>query len=367
MIVKNISNIEYFLKRADVIDISYRYHVKYHPEAPISTFDSPQTFVAEFRNCRVNSCPLLITEDGEMITEHVWPLLHKYKNKPEKTHGLWKSGDWDKTIEIDLPPITRSFGEPYKYVWLPVDQESADNPWHVWIDMISKFRLLEKRYAIDYENQVYILSQDSEYFKKIAMELFPNLKFLIVPKNETWHFDHLIVPSMSNTNDGVIVPELPNWLRGKFSPRGKTQNKKIWISRENSATRKIVNENEVFLILKGWTIARLETMSFQDQMELFASAEVVVAPHGAGLVNLLWCYPKTKIVEFQDAKMLSKKVYPLLAHHLDLEHKTYTTDTIPVATEEGKKPIGVKRKTDLINFKLDITKLLEFFRKENIV
>jgi capsular polysaccharide biosynthesis protein len=93
----------------------------------------------------------------------------------------------------------------------------------------------------------------------------------------------------------------------------------------------------------------------------------VVAPHGAGLVNLLWCYPKTKIVEFQDAKMLTKKVYPLLAHHLDLEHKTYTTDTIPVATEEGKKPIGVKRKTDLINFKLDITKLLEFFRKENIV
>ena len=76
MIVKNISNIEYFLKRADVIDISYRYHVKYHPEAPISTFDSPQTFVAEFRNCRVNNCPLLITENGEMITEHVWPLLH---------------------------------------------------------------------------------------------------------------------------------------------------------------------------------------------------------------------------------------------------------------------------------------------------
>jgi len=187
-----------------------------------------------------------------------------------------------------------------------------------------------------------------------------------MPKNTTWHFDHLIVPSMSNSNDGVVVPELPSWLRQKFAPRGKKQTKKVWISRKNSPTRNIINEDEVFLILKGWTMAKLETMSFQDQMNLFAEAEVVVAPHGAGLVNLLWCYPKTKIVEFQDIEMLSKKVYPLLAHHLDLEHKTYTTNTVPVTTEDNKKPAGVKRKSDLVNFKINITELLEFFKKENI-
>ena len=64
--------------------------------------------------------------------------------------------------------------------------------------------------------------------------------------------------------------------------------------------------------------------------------------------------------------MLSKKVYPLLAHHLGLEHKTYTANTVPVATEDNKKPAGVKRKSDLVNFKINITELLEFFRKENI-
>jgi hypothetical protein len=366
MIVKNISNIEYFLQRAEAIDTSYRYHVKYHPKAPTSTFDSPETFVMEFRNCQVHSCPLLITENNEIITEHVWPLLHKYKNKPEKTHRLWKNSGWTDTMEIDLPSASRSFGEPYKYVWLPIDQESANNPWHIWIDIISKFRLLEKRYAVDYENQIYILSQKSEYFEKVAKELFPNLKFLVMPKNTTWHFDHLIVPSMSNSNDGVVVPELPSWLRQKFAPRGKKQTKKVWISRKNSPTRNIINEDEVFLILKGWTMAKLETMSFQEQMNLFAEAEVVVAPHGAGLINLLWCYPKTKIVEFQDIEMLSKKVYPLLAHHLGLEHKTYTANTVPVTTEGNKKPAGVKRKSDLVNFKINITELLEFFKKENI-
>ena len=55
-----------------------------------------------------------------------------------------------------------------------------------------------------------------------------------------------------------------------------------------------------------------------------------------------------------------------MAHHLGLEHKTYTANTVPVATEDNKKPAGVKRKSDLVNFKINITELLEFFRKENI-
>ena len=366
MIVKNISNIDYFLQRSEVIDPSYRYTVNYHSQAPQHQFDSPQTFVAEYRNCKVHSCPLLITENNEMITNHVWPLLYKYKHKPKKTHGLWEEETWNNQMTINIPPVSKSFAEPYKYVWLPIDRESAENPWHIWIDIISKFRLLEKRYGIDYENQIYVLSQKSKYFEKITVELFPKLKFYVMPPNSTWQFDHLVVPSMSNTDDGVTVPDLPRWLRQKFAPKGKKQTKKIWISRQNSVTRKIVNEEEVFLILKGWTIAKLETMSFQDQQDLFSQAEVIVSPHGAGLINLLWCYPSTKVVEFQDRTMLSKKVYPLLSHHLELKHLTYIADTEPVSLIKGKKPSGAKRISDLINFKINITDLLKFFARENI-
>ena len=248
-----------------------------------------------------------------------------------------------------------------------MDKESAENPWHVWIDMISKFRLLEKRYSLEFENYIYILSRQSNYFDKVAKELFPDLKYYVMPPNTTWHFDHLIVPSMSNTDDGVTVPELPNWLRHKFTLRGQKQNKKIWISRENSITRKVLNEQEIILALKGWQIVKLESMSFLEQMKLFSNAEVVVAPHGAGLINLLWCYPKTKVIEFQDKNMLSKKVYPLLSHNLGLKHLTFTAETVPVQmSKNGKKPKGTKRISDLINFKINTKKLLDFFNKHNI-
>ena len=38
-------------------------------------------------------------------------------------------------------------------------------------------------------------------------------------------------------------------------------------------------------------------MSVAEQVELFVYADVVVAPHGAGLTNLLFCREGTRIVE----------------------------------------------------------------------
>ena len=83
-----------------------------------------------------------------------------------------------------------------------------------------------------------------------------------------------------------------------------------------------------------------------------------MAAHGAGLVNLLWCNQNTKVIEIQDPKMLHKKVYPLLSHHLGLKHELYLANTVPIDRQDGKKPAGVKRLNDLINFKINIPDLI---------
>ena len=145
--VKHIDSIQYFLNRFPTIDNGFHYTVDYHKKVQ-KNFTSLPTFVAEFFDCRVHSCPLLITNDNHMITDHVWGLTHKRKHKPQKTHGLWK--EWRDTINIELPVVSKSFNETYKYVWIPIDEESANNPWHVWIDIVSKFRLIEKRWSSNF-------------------------------------------------------------------------------------------------------------------------------------------------------------------------------------------------------------------------
>jgi len=56
--------------------------------------------------------------------------------------------------------------------------------------------------------------------------------------------------------------------------------------------------------------------------------------------------------------MLHKKVYPILSHHLNLKHELYLANTVPIKKEQGKKPKGVKRFSDLINFKVNVPDLI---------
>ena len=203
------------------------------------------------------------------------------------------------------------------------------------------------------------MSNPSKYFDKVAKELFPTLKYYVMPKNTVWRFQHLFVPSMSNHNDGVITPPLAPWLRhfkGLFV-KDVIPRRKIFVSRTNAKTRKLVNAEQLLIALKGWETVTLETMSFREQVRTFEEASHILATHGAGLVNLLWCAEGTKVIEIQDPTMLHKKFYPLLSHHLGLKHELYLAKTIPIKYQY-KKPKGVKRINDLINFEVSVPDLI---------
>ncbi|MBV9783997.1 MAG: glycosyltransferase family 61 protein [Acidisphaera sp.] len=48
----------------------------------------------------------------------------------------------------------------------------------------------------------------------------------------------------------------------------------------------------------GFTPYSLEKLSFEEQIALFRRAEFVIAPHGAGLSNLVFCAGDAKVIEF---------------------------------------------------------------------
>jgi hypothetical protein len=359
MIVKNISAIQYFQERFDILDMPYQYNVDYHPNAPRKTFTTNPTFLAEFHDCLAHSLPLIITNENHLITSHIWPLLHNTKYKPQKTHGLWQV--WGNNIDISLPAPSKQFDEPYKYVWLPIDEHSANNAWHIWIDVISKFRLIEKRFGHKYTDFIYVLSSPSEYFNSVAKELFPELKYYVMPKNTTWKFSHLLAPSMSNHDDGVIVPDMAKWLRHKFSLQINKTYKKIFVSRENALSRRLTNAEEVFMILKGWEKIELEKLTIKEQIKIFSESAEIITTHGAGLVNLLWCAAGTKVLEITLKEQIYKKVYPILSKQLELNHKVLVGKSIPFITDKKntKKPIGIKRLNDMNNIEIDLNVLLK--------
>ncbi len=81
--------------------------------------------------------------------------------------------------------------------------------------------------------------------------------------------------------------------------RNFSQPKFLFISRGKQKTRNIVNYSEVSSFLKGYNFkeVHLEDLGFEEQIHLFNSASVVVAPHGAGLTNLVFANRGTKVIE----------------------------------------------------------------------
>ena len=75
--------------------------------------------------------------------------------------------------------------------------------------------------------------------------------------------------------------------------------KRIYISRAGARFRRVLNDDEVIATLQGegFTVVKLETLNVAAQARLFAEAEVVVSPHGAGLTNILFCQPGAVVVE----------------------------------------------------------------------
>lgn len=96
---------------------------------------------------------------------------------------------------------------------------------------------------------------------------------------------------------------------------------KIFITRKTSAARKLRNSDEIAAVLRKYGLKEIELdgMEFEEQIRLFAGCKLVVAEHGAGLTNIIFCQPGTKILELMPYKF-SNTAYPVLSEIFGLSH-----------------------------------------------
>lgn len=107
----------------------------------------------------------------------------------------------------------------------------------------------------------------------------------------------LLVPSAPEEFDRTTIGFINNTLL----PSAATAQKKLFISRSRSPNgRQILNEAELVeavLQPRGFEIVHLENLSLQQQAETLAASRVIVAAHGAGLTNLMFCSPGACVLE----------------------------------------------------------------------
>jgi hypothetical protein len=77
----------------------------------------------------------------------------------------------------------------------------------------------------------------------------------------------------------------------------------LYIARRPGMVRSVTNEEDIVTCLaarfSGFSRIYLEDMSFADQIVAFRSATIIIAPHGGGLTNIIFCRAGTAVIEFQ--------------------------------------------------------------------
>jgi capsular polysaccharide biosynthesis protein len=77
--------------------------------------------------------------------------------------------------------------------------------------------------------------------------------------------------------------------------------RKIYISRRKATRRKIVNQDDLSILLSSYDFETvfLEDYTIEHQIKLLYETQCVIAPHGAGLTNILFMQPETKVIELK--------------------------------------------------------------------
>ncbi len=139
---------------------------------------------------------------------------------------------------------------------------------------------------------------------------------LLELKEGCYEVDQLYFPSFPGTTTGYMADWAFRRLRQRFcGTRPKTEGKRLYVSRAESAHRKVTNEDEIIRALEreGFTAVVGQNLTVAEQIRLYADAEIIVGVHGAGLTNILFAPAGALVIDVLDPEHIVGCYYALAA------------------------------------------------------
>ena len=261
-----------------------------------------------------NNYKLVEITNGRIYTDYVENVAIINKNQLinhvsyQLIKGELKDPSFNVVTKKGTPRIKKKYSGK---VFSMVQGASGNNNYFHWLfDILPRLIILENFYKIDDIN--YFYAPEIKQWQLDTLSIFKINKDRLINSNKNRHIvaDKILATSHPWYNKGYILNEaknLPSWIMNdiylKFYKLGKMFdcNDKIFIDRRESRYNhcQIINDKEVkeFLIKKNFSVYQVGQLSFFEQIYLFQNAEIIIGAHGAAFANLIFCKPKTKILE----------------------------------------------------------------------
>ncbi len=288
--------------------------------------ESPKTFVAAIPDGRVWIVPKenywLICKAIAVITPDNYLLADVSRDYPGFLPGC-EQHDVRKHSVFNLesfPPLKKIEGSVAVLSGL-----SGNVYFHWMVDVLPRIELLRRSGRDLAEIDWFLVNSCQHQFQR------ESLRMLGIPEEKVLESDRL--PHIQATE--LIVPSFAGYLgwpsgwaidflRREFLKGiipSYNYPKRIYISRSKARYRRVLNEADVVEVLEGFGFVSIlpESMSLQEQIAYFYHAEVIVAAHGSGLTNTIFCQAGTKVIELMSPHYISH-YYWGSSQYLQLEH-----------------------------------------------
>lgn len=230
------------------------------------------------RDVIVTGLDWLPVQNGEVALLVHSPDLYFFKNRKQSLRKV--SGDIEADLGTvrDLPGTSILIG-------------GSTNYYHWLIDHLP--RLLLARRLIDLPR---ILINRPTQFQRESLAMVGVIEWEEVGEDESVRCEDLWIPK------GLAVSTVPHpaiiaMLREAFPPTTELPRRKLYLSRRDATTRNLTNEAELIRLIPDFQVVTTTGMTFQRQIDLFASADEVLAVHGAGMANVTFCRPGALVRE----------------------------------------------------------------------
>ncbi len=176
------------------------------------------------------------------------------------------------------------------------------------------------------------------FIAHILKKLNIKLKKFIYLDDQFYKFTNSEIPQFITKKASFEI------LNKRFSNLKKGTNKiKIFLSRQNSNYRNLINEDDIVKTLKlnGFKIIDTNNMSIFEQIQYFKRAEVVIGPTGSALTNIIFCQKGTKVLEITPKYKYNyeknfKIRYSNICNILNLKYSSIEADSVDINKIDNK-------------------------------
>ena len=258
-------------------------------------------------------CPELgVKKYKNVFVSHEGLCLQHFRLLPYSSFNICtnydKSFGWQYYKLVLEQYLVSTFGRSLKKITLDDDTNYSliHTKWanySFWITS-SLVRLLMLKKSGQEFSLLYPEEWNSIAYIQESLKAFPDLKIKRIPAGVHMQVKNLLLPEVRPFTacfNGEELQMVHDYMVSRIPLEflGETYPERIYVTRKKAKYRKVANEDEVIQLVSkyGFTVIDFDDMSFWEQVAQMQAAKYIVAIHGAGMANVVFANPKTKILE----------------------------------------------------------------------